>query len=245
MYVPPGEFLIGSTTADDPDDLLREISLDGFFIGKYELTCQDYKRFIEDLAKTDPKKAQSHIPRGRARYWTVKDGKVIRTPRVVAPLDGQNYPIHSVSFRDAQAYCKWRTDKEKVRYRLPTPAEWEKAARGVDGRLYPWGNHFDPVLCNMCHSKKTCHVEPVGSFPHDCSPYGAMDMAGNQHELCSDPKAKPGWCMGKGGTFHDTASRCRCSYKEPQDATAWFTGFSFRVLKETPAKDGSPTDSAK
>jgi len=236
VYVPRGEFFVGSATPDDPADLIRETRLEGFFIGKHELTCQEYLAFLNDVAKTDPKRAMAHAPRGRFTYWILRDGQFVKDRKVRGPREGPNFPIHTICYHDALAYCKWRTQKENATYRLPTHIEWEKAARGVDGRLYPWGNHFDPVLCNMRHSKKTCIVEPVGTFPHDCSPYGAMDMAGNQTELCADPNAKPGWCMGKGATFFDPPRACRCAYKDPNDAHARHTQYSFRVLKELPAR---------
>jgi serine/threonine-protein kinase len=88
-------------------------------------------------------------------------------------------PVESVSWFDAVAYCRWRSARDGRVYRLPTELEWEKAARGVDGRQFPWGDEFDPSFCKMNQSRPyVMQPEPVGAFPTDTSPYGARDLAG-------------------------------------------------------------------
>ncbi|WP_319586128.1 SUMF1/EgtB/PvdO family nonheme iron enzyme [uncultured Desulfobulbus sp.] len=90
-----------------------------------------------------------------------------------------SHPIVNVSWQDASAYAKWAEAS------LPTEAQWEKAARGTDGRIFPWGNQFDTSKCNES-SKELLRTQPVGSYPDGASPYGCMDMAGNAWEYCSD-----------------------------------------------------------
>jgi formylglycine-generating enzyme required for sulfatase activity len=106
------------------------------------------------------------------------------------PLPGmQDHPVVSVSWEDAQRYCVWMTETTGNRHRLPTEAEWEKAARGTDGRAYPWGDEWDAACCNTSE----CGLEamaPVGSYPQGASPYGVLGMAGNVWEWTSSARAE-------------------------------------------------------
>jgi formylglycine-generating enzyme required for sulfatase activity len=98
-------------------------------------------------------------------------------------FNNPNQPVVGVSWYEALAYCRWRAAQEKQPYRLPTEAEWEKAARGTDGREYPWNDEFDPSRLN---SKKGCQsiesTSPVGVYPAGVSPNDCWDMAGNVWE---------------------------------------------------------------
>ena len=102
-----------------------------------------------------------------------------------APLDGYEWflPVVGINIFDVYAYIEWRNHNEQCTYRLPTEIEWELTARGVDGRLFPWGNHFDPTFCKTCNSRKEpSQPEPVGIFETDCSVYGVHDLAGGIRE---------------------------------------------------------------
>ena len=106
------------------------------------------------------------------------------------PADGGydwEVPVHLVDWFDAVAYCQWRSAIEGVDLRLPTEAEWEKAARGTDGRFYPWGDRFDPTFCLTRESRPyPPQPEPIGTFLTDDSPYGVRDMAGGMREWVGD-----------------------------------------------------------
>ena len=184
VRIPAGKFLMGSTKEQaaqaikdgaDKDWIAWEqpqhmFELSDYFIGKYPITNREYQAFLRDVKEQTP-------PRG----W---DGDQF-------PADKGSHPVVNVSWDDANAYCKWLNEKTKKNYRLPTEAEWEKAARGEDERVYPWGNDFDPKKANTSESKigdttdvgKFSNADPAQSGD---SPYACADMAGNVWEWCND-----------------------------------------------------------
>lgn len=137
----------------------HKVNVDAFYIDKHEITNEAYKKFIEA--------AEYRIPLS----WEDAGGDI--------PQGKEKYPVIYVSWEDAVAYCEW-TGK-----RLPTEAEWEKAARGTDGRLFPWGNKFSKKKLNYNKSRKRGTTK-VGSYPKGASPYGCLDMAGNVWEWTAD-----------------------------------------------------------
>ena len=161
LLVPGGEFLMG-VPADSPHagkiaDSSPEhmVRLDPYYIDRHEITNEQYARY---LAATGAKPSSFA---GEAR------------------LNGPRQPVVGVRYSDAESYAGW------AKKRLPTEAEWEMAARGTDGRLYPWGSVFDPKRCNS-YSNGRLEPENVGSYPLGASPYGLMDMAGNVWEWVND-----------------------------------------------------------
>lgn len=180
VYVAPGPFLMGSTEKDGRigfeigvDEIpQRKVHVRGFYIDRFEVTEAEYFRFLE---ATGSKKYPG--------YWK-EAGRADRFPDGFA-----NYPVSDVDWFDADAYCRWAGK------RLPTEAEWEKAARGADGRKWPWGNEFEPGRANLRGASEFWKAPagqegygvpgwkaPVGGHPEDISPYGAYDMAGNVRE---------------------------------------------------------------
>ena len=119
-------------------------------------------------------------------------------------------PVLAVRYEDAIAYARWRSGRDGFRYRLPTELEWERAARGADGRSFPWGNRFDANFCKMAKSRAVeSQPEPVGVFPYDRSPFGACDMAGGVRdwvESSNDPHA-----IVRGGFWNGDDRACRAS----------------------------------
>ena len=173
VRIPAGSFLMGSSDEEikkvvrdlgggelGPDvqwfaaeKPQHEVYLKEFYIDKYEVTNAQYKEFVQATGRPTP------------RHWeggSYPDGKA-------------DHPVVYVSWEDANAYCRW------FGKRLPTEAEWEKAARGTDARIWPWGNTFDIAKCNV-ESWEGSGSTPVGSYPDGVSPYGVYDMAGNVWE---------------------------------------------------------------
>lgn len=156
VYVEEGEFIMGSERMAD-ESPAHEAYAEAFYIDKYEVTNERYEKFLKETGHRKP------------LHWisgTYPEGK-------------GNHPVLFVSWFDAFDYCKWAGK------RLPTEAEWEKAARGTDGRNFPWGDSLDPKKANMPISK-IGDTTPVGSFEEGKSPYGAYDMAGNVYEWVED-----------------------------------------------------------
>jgi formylglycine-generating enzyme required for sulfatase activity len=156
-----GEFLMGSDPEKDKDTIgneqpQRKLHLPDYNIAKTPVTNAQYEVFVE---------AAGHEP---PEPWGAKKSSQGR----------EDHPVCRVNWYDAVAYCQWLTEVSGKVYRLPSEAEWEKAARGTDGRIYPWGDKWDVERCNTWEGGKN-DTTPVGVYPQGASPYGLLDMAGN------------------------------------------------------------------
>ena len=166
VFVLAGEFLMGSAESDkdvgDEEKPQHTVSLDAFRIDQHEVTNAQYKQCVDAGKCTAPSDSSSNT---RKSYY--------------GNAQFDNYPVVYVSWQDAKNYCAWAGK------RLPTEAEWEKAARGTDGRRYPWGDTFDKSKLNSFENGNKDTTE-VGKYPSGASPYGAYDMAGNVWEWTND-----------------------------------------------------------
>jgi len=160
VLVPAGEFTMGSTTGDADEQPAHLVHVDAFLIDIYEVTVMRYAAFLKATGGNSP-----------------SDWKTANQPIY------QKRPVANVEWAEAAAYCTWAGK------RLPTEAEWEKAARGTDGRLYPWGNN-PPTPRHARYGKTESHnhgtLASVGTLEQGKSPYGLYDMAGNVWEWVSD-----------------------------------------------------------
>jgi len=153
--VPAGWFSMGQDEGHQSNQPQHQVYLDAFAIDRTEVTKAAFARFVSDTGY-------------RAKGWND------------TTLSGRAHePVVGVAWRDADAFCRWKGR------RLPSEAEWEKAARGTDGRRYPWGNTWDADCANTAEMGQQ-GVLPVGSLPDGASPYGALDMAGNAAEWVND-----------------------------------------------------------
>jgi serine/threonine-protein kinase len=179
------------------------IYVEPFAIRRFPVTNREYLAWLVALP---PSERVQHVPR------RLPDGGWFWDPESPAlpegdPLFHPDAPVVSVSYKDAERFC---TDHG---YRLPTELEWEKAARGVDGRVFPWGNRFDATFCRMRDSRaETPSPEPVGAFPADESPYGVHDMAGGSRDWTSSLWAG-NMRIVRGGAWNVTSLFCRLGFR--------------------------------
>lgn len=186
VLIPAGEFLRGSRTGEANERPARTLFLNTFALDQTEVTVARFTAFAEATGHRTVAERE-----GWAWVWVGewgKGGKFVRTrgadwrhPKGPGSAPLPEHPVTQVSHQDAEAYCRWAGK------RLPTEAEWEKAARGPDGRFYPWGETFEVGRANTVGAADGFpEVAPVGSFPAGVSPYGALDMAGNVWEWTAD-----------------------------------------------------------
>lgn len=184
LIVPAGSFKMGDNFGDgEPRERpVHQVYVDTFYIGKFEVTNADWKKFQNDPMYDDVKiwPTGRVVPKDQSPYWTQTVNHGGGTP------DSDDYPVLGVNWDAATAYCNWLSIKTGKKYRLPTEAEWEKAARGADQRRFPWGNSIDYDHANYAGKQRFDTGMKVGSFPKGASPYGVMDMGGNVMEWCSD-----------------------------------------------------------
>ncbi len=188
------------------------VSLDEFWIGRTPVTNRQYQVFADSKGYDPPE------------HW---EGKRVHPTRM-------NHPVVAVSWYDAQAFCEW------AGVFLPTEQQWEKAARGIDGRDFPWGNQNpSPKLCNF--DRNVGQTSPVGRYsPHGDSPYGIIDMAGNVWEWCED-LVEGNYRALRGGSFYLNDYFVRCAYQygdRPHLSGSNFVGF--RVMSPTPIEIPEP-----
>lgn len=163
VFVPAGKFLMGSNDprARADERPAHKVYLDAFWIDKYEVTNERFRRFAQ---------ATKYVTQDERSDWM--------SWRTFAQPSQENNPVRWINFPDAVAYARWAGKQ------LPTEAQWEKAARGTDGRPYPWGVKWDGSRLNLADC--FCVVTRVGTYPAGMSPYGALDMLGNVREWCRD-----------------------------------------------------------
>jgi formylglycine-generating enzyme required for sulfatase activity len=228
VYIPPGEFIMGSSlddlrkTAEQDEFPQRRVWVDGFYIDIHEVTNVQYKVFVDSTGAEPP-----HL-------WI--DGNY--------PIGRDGYPVVDVSWDEAAAYARF------VGKRLPTEAEWEKAARGTDGRNFPWGDKHDT---HMIHHET---LQPVMSIPANKSPYGLFDMAGNAAEWVADWYApyprEPGdeipkdiltrqqsyeaekYKVYRGGGFGTYGKYLRCANREREKPEKKWRYIGFRCAMDPP-----------
>lgn len=220
VAIPAGEFTMGADDKEDDERPSRTVFLEAFEIDIYEVTNAEFAFFVEETGYvTEAEEA------GEPETW-----------RTYFTEGREGHPVVKVTWTDADAYCRW------VGKRLPTEAEWEKAARGTGGRIYPWGNDWDPAKANSRESGYRGTLI-VGSLPDGASPYGLMDMAGNVWEWTADwYNAYPGsdmtspyfgeqYRVTRGGGWFSDASYLRASNRSATAPEARNDDLGFRCAR--------------
>jgi len=227
VLVPAGEFLMGNEAEGDAPP--HRVYLDAFYIDRHEVTNARYLKFVEATRHRAPQ----HVVDPQYDLWV---GAAL-SPGVA------DLPVVNVDWSDADAYCRW------AGRRLPTEAEWEKAARGADGRQYPWGDEA-PSFARLNFSRRWqgAHtLQPVGSYESGNSPYGAQDMAGNVWEWVGDwydagsysagPARNPqGPSSGsskilRGGSWTNSADTVRTTHRREEDPEMRNSDSGFRCAR--------------
>ena len=249
IEIPAGEFLMGAQKSDpeapnydpkahDDESPVHPVFLSGYWMGRYPVTVNEYLSFVGDGGYEE----ESYWNAGGFGKWKVPGSW---EEQVANPT----WPVVDVSWYEATAYTAWMTTQKHIyNCRLPTEAEWERAARGTTGRKYPWGD--DPpneTLANFAVSTwEGGHPTPVGAYPLGDTPEGISDMAGNVWEWCSDaydkeyygksPKKDPkgpalgGACVLRGGSWFSQSGRLRSAFRGVNLPEFRIDDFGFRVV---------------
>ncbi len=242
IEIPAGEFIRGSNE-DDREKPVGKVYLDVFEIGKYPVTNHEFKAFVDDNGYDNQE------------LWTTEGWQWRMEENISGPKywhdrkwNGLNFPVVGVGWYEASAYATWLSRKTGNSYCLPTEAQWEKAARGSGGFLYPWGNTWEKKE-NRCNWRDIGlrRTSPVGIFPLGASPYGCLDMAGNAWEWCADwyaddyyrksPDRNPrGPADGsdrvmRGGGWIYARWACRSAYRYALHPPVRFSDCGFRLAR--------------
>ena len=171
VYVPAGEFLMGSESGHADEKPQHRVILDGYWIDRTEVTNSMYARCVQAGVCNPPSDRSTKIYHSNFYY---------ERSLYYGNTDFDQFPVVNVNWKGASAYCAW------IGERLPSEAEWEKTARGTDGRTYPWGEKSPD--CPLLNFNEMCepNMSAVGRYPAGGSPYGALDMAGNVWEWVND-----------------------------------------------------------
>lgn len=222
VYVPPGEFLMGHNPPSVDYGPIRRVFTDAFWISKNNVTVSQFADYCEATGyKFDWD--------GRRPPWGW-DGKDDR-------------PMVNVTWEEARAYCKWAGGN------LPTEAQWEKAARGTDGRNYPWGNDWEANRAWFrAGNESALEPAPVGAFPKGASPWGCLDMSGNVAQWCKDwygpvdpaevrNPTGPGFGtkrVVRGGSFRDRRNQLISWFRSSQAPEEFSIWTGFRLVRDKP-----------
>ena len=267
-YIPAGWYISGGDEAAVEPLPWRRLWIDGYLISRFPVSNRQYLEFLNALlAAGDEKTALSHVPtertsaaesRGRQIYGRNLDGSFFLGKESDSHMWRLDDPVVQVDEQDAMAYASWLAKERGGEVRLSSELEWEKAARGVDGRGYPWGDKFDASWCCVLNSHQgKPRPALIDSYPVDVSVYGVRGMAGNVRDWCAgefqasgpvpleesplvdldetgltDPVSRSG--VQRGGGWITRANSARCASRFIGIPGVRHAGTGFRVLIRLP-----------
>ncbi|MGQ0604973.1 MAG: formylglycine-generating enzyme family protein [Anaerolineales bacterium] len=239
--VPSGAFLMGSRF-HPREAPRREVNVPEFEIAHAPVMVKQFENFVA---------AQGY---GERQWWSETGWAWRRTLTLgwgredrSKPQDWRtqeqrsDHPVTGITFYEAEAYCRWISAQKGKLVRLPTEEEWERAARGDDGRPWPWGEEWRPGLTNTIEADLNLTI-PTGSLPTDLSPCGAVDMAGNTQDWTASvyaplPEeafvAETDMRVARGGSYNDTSYGARASYRRGYPASYFYPFLGFRIVVAT------------
>ena len=258
VLVPRGRFLAGSTAEEvdyayqvsaaavgtdtaevslrengwfDREPEQRRVNLPDFCISKTPITNAQYQEFVLAIGYHAPGITPENYQEQNLRVHSYDDTKPYAWRSYLYPEGKADHPVVLVSQEDAVAYALWRSREDDFEYRLPSALEWEKAARGTDGRYFAWGNDWSDDRTNWQRSGEE-GTSPVGDYP-DTSVYGATDMAGNVFEFTSDTFTRDQQVrtIMKGCAWDDLPGFCRAAYQHSRPVNYKHILFGFRLVK--------------
>jgi formylglycine-generating enzyme required for sulfatase activity len=245
--IPAGDFLMGAADAEADERPVHRVVVSEFFIGRFPVTQDEYARFVRSTGYPSPSVRGLPLITQGGRDTMFRELAGPYAWRDAEPPPGHgSHPVVLVRYEDALAYCRWLAESLGRVVRLPTEAEWEKAARaGLEGLRYPWGNDVDGSRANYLVdgiAKRQRGTRPTGTYPPNA--FGLYDMCGNVWEWVSDWYAGDSYGLAedrdprgpeignmrivRGGSWvNDDVSMLRCAYrhKVPPDTYAYSIGF--------------------
>jgi len=253
VEVPPGPFVSGSDDAErerayaldeaayghsvtreqrwyEAERERAQRSTGAFAIARTPITNRQYAAFVAHTGHRAPGVGEETWasyglvhPWSRTRRFAWSEGR--------PPAGREDHPVVLVSHADAEAYARWLSERTGRRWRLPTELEWEKAARGTDGSLFPWGNYWRPGRLNS-HDAGPFDTTPVGRYPRGASPFGTLDAAGQVYEWTATP-AGTGRALVKGGSWDDKGCGvCRPAARHSRPLALKHILIGFRLVRE-------------
>ena len=267
-YIPAGWYWSGGDRDAGRSLPRQRLWVDGLVMSRFPITNAEYIAFLDDLVANGredaalryaPRDRPTHgDPEGGRIYGRSRLGRFLLVPDIHGDVWLQDWPVMMMGWAGAVAYCQWRSKRTGLPWRLPGELEWEKAARGVDGRIYPWGDAFDASWCctRESHPGRPQPV-PVSAFPIDESPYGVRGMAGNTRDWCGDifsprgprldgervvPPSLPRRVdsstghtgITRGGAWWYSPREARLTYREVHLPSIRFHPLSFRIARTFP-----------